>query len=79
MKLQATLLALGLAQASELTQQPGEGYPQPPPGEAYPGYFENPQHKLADYSSPYQGVLPSADFNRAVHDFNEDRNVFDQV
>jgi hypothetical protein len=34
------------------------------PGDAYPGYFDNPNHKLADYDHPYKGSLPSADFNK---------------
>ena len=65
--------APGPVLAPHPTQQPG-----PPAQETYPGYFDNPNHVGADYSQPYQFTLPSADFNKAVHDFNEDEAVFNQ-
>ena len=48
------------------------------PGDAYPGYFNNPNHVLADYEHPYTGSLPSADFNKQVYNFDDDKNIFDQ-
>ena len=58
MKLSTTLLAAGLAKASEINaaaaqhgadlHQASHGSPQQA-GDAYPGYFDNPNHVLADY------------------------------
>ena len=42
----------------------------------YPGYFDNSNHKQPDYTKPYQHLLPGADFNKAVQEFQEDDAIF---
>lgn len=89
----ALLLVAGLASGTKMeakNQTADHGRPGPPgpPGpkpmspemlsDGYPGYFDYPDHKMADYKNPYQGFLPSADFNKAVYNFDENKNIFDQ-
>ena len=83
----ALLLVAGLASGTKMEAKNqsadharlGPG-PKGPPhsAEAYPGYFDYPGHKKADYKNPYEGFLPSADFNKAVYNFDENKAVFDQ-
>mmetsp|Transcript_37978 Transcript_37978/g.46345 ORF Transcript_37978/g.46345 Transcript_37978/m.46345 type:complete len:200 (+) Transcript_37978:70-669(+) len=74
MRFSSSLLTVaGLASASNLKAESAE-----PRGDVYPGYFENPEHRLADYSQDYKYVLPSADFNKQVYDFNDNVAIFDQ-
>ncbi len=44
----------------------------------YPDYFKSPAYKAADYSKAYGEVLPGADFNKQVYEFNANKPIWDQ-
>ena len=41
-------------------------------------YFSHPGYVEPDYAQPYGEVLPGADFNRQVYEFDQTSNIWDQ-